>query len=221
MSKSISKRHSGVLGKTLLLEDFEVLAGKLKRWRAPEIQKLELEKGSGLVLGFVKGLKLSAGLIYAIRKRISTHDLEVHWGHLLNPGEDSCSPECDVIIHKKGFFYEWNGDGQADRVMDFKFIKSEDAIAVISCKSHAKSIDRNYPTKLKPYVKTVLLFAECCPPRQYGRLRCQARDAGYRDFWCLYTYDDSSGICDTQPKHWQEFMDTVCNIIAKASSRKK
>jgi hypothetical protein len=216
MSKNISKRHSGVLGKTLLLEDFEALAGKLKLWRAPELRELALEKGSGLVLGFVKGLKLSAGLIYAIRKIMSRHDLEVHWGHLLNPSKDSCSPECDVIIHKKGFLQEWNGENQANRVMDFKFIECEDAIAVISCKSHAKLIDPDYPTKLRPYVKTVLLFAECCSPKQHDKLRRQARKAGYRGFWYLYTYDENNGECEDRPEQWEGFVNTVSEIIAEA-----
>ena len=181
MRRKSAKKSSGVLGKTLRLADFESLATELKGWRTSELQDIEKSKGSGLVLGFVKGLRLSAGLIYVLRKRLSGNQLEVHWGHLLDSYHDSCSPECDVIIHKKGFYEEWNGHD--DRVMDFKFIECDNALAVISCKSYAKKVDADYPKKLSPYVTQVILFAECCPPEQYDKLCLQAKKAGYQGFW--------------------------------------
>ena len=81
--------------------------------------------------------------------------------------------------------------------MDFKFIDGARAVAVISCKSYLKSIDkgyRNYCRKVRSYVKEVWLFAECCPPDAVDHLREKWREAGYRKFWYLYPWDGERSI---------------------------
>jgi len=215
--KPRSRNATGTLGRTLRFADFEALFGELKIWRTPELERLEQEKGSGLVLGFVKGLRLSAGLIYALRRVVANRGLKVHWGHLLNPSRDSCSPECDVIIHS-GYYQEWNGHDKP--VMDFKFIECAKAVAVISCKSWTSKIDVDYPAKLKPYVRTVFLFSECCAPSRLTRLRKQAVKAGYRGFACLYTYDEAKGECVTLPEEWEKFVKGIEKVVDRAVSRR-
>lgn len=216
--KGGSKKTTGIVGEALLLSRFEALVGELKPWRAPKLRKLEEEKGSGLVLGFVKGLRLSAGLIYVLRNTVAGNGLKVHWGHLLDPNEDSCSPECDVIIHR-GHCDQWNGHDEP--VMDFKFIKCEEAVAVISCKSFARAIDAEYPRKLKPYMKTVFVFSECCAPGKVTALGTRAKKAGYRGFACLYTYDEATGECVNLPGEWKKFVSEILKVVNRASSRTK
>ncbi len=219
MSKRPAKTATspGVLG-TLRLEGLEALAGELKPWRTPELKELEQEKGSGLVLGFVKGLRLSARLIYILRTSLGSCGLKVDWGHLLDPSGCSCSPECDVIIHR-GHVQQWNGN--AAPVMDFKFVECDKAIAVISCKSYARDVDAAYPKKLKPYVRTVFLFSECCAPAALTRLRNKATRSGYRGFACLYTYDEATGECVNLPGEWDKFLSKILKVGTVATSGKK
>ena len=140
------------------------------------------------------------------------------WGHLLNEDKDSCSPECDVIIHRKGFYREWNDSNQ--RVMHFKFVESEDAVAVVSCKSFAKDVDTKYAKKVLPYAKHLFLFAECCAPDRVAGLQRRAKTAGYAGFWHLYTYDESTGECKNDPRSWKDFLDVVVATVGKAVQRK-
>jgi hypothetical protein len=206
------------LDQKLSLTDFEALAGELKTWRTdPEIAEAIKAKGSALILDFVKGLRLSARLIYALRTALSTFPVEVNWGHLLSSSGGSISPECDVIVHKKGIIQEWNGN--AKPVMDFKFIHCNQAIAVISCKSYFKSIDKAYYKLVKPYVKHVLLFAECCPPGNIRALKIRAKKAGYDGLWYLYDYDKDAGTTNNAVKEWQNFLLTLKKICAKKSKR--
>ena len=164
MAKTTATCPGGALGQHLEMERFHGLAASLAEWRTnAELTKLEVQKGSGLVLGFVKGLRLSAQLVYILRGRLASTGLEVDWGHLLGPEGNPCSPECDVIIHNSGYHEQWNGPrGVGHPVMDFKFIKCTETVAVVSCKSMAENIDTEYAKKLKPYIKKILLFAECC-----------------------------------------------------------
>lgn len=214
MSKSKEMRKSPRLSHILELEDFEGLTAELQSWRTDKyVQTTELKKGSGLVLGFVKGLRLSARLIYAIRKNLSTTSLEVDWGHLLDKDGMSLSPECDIIIHKKGYVREWNGN--SNPVMNFKFIKSTDTIAVISCKSYAKSIDKPYKAyceRIREYVNNVMLFAECCPKRRAVALNEKAKKAGYKGFWYLYSVDEQTNETCKDPKVWENFLRTLKKV---------
>lgn len=162
-------RKRGV-AETFRVAGFQALFGELKTWRvSDDLKMLESAKGSALILPFVKGLRLSAQLIYMLRRELKQWGLEVDWGHLLDDEDQSCSPECDIIIHYKGNDGEWNGSD--DPVMNFKFVKQSRAVAVISCKSFAKGVDAEYVPKLRPYVKHVFLFAECCAPNKVASLR--------------------------------------------------
>jgi len=169
----------------LAIEELSELRTELTSLRAfPPLVRRGDGKYEGDILGFVKGLRLSARLIYFLRNRLSGTDLDVNWGHLIANGE-SCSPECDVIIHTKGHVRRWNGGDRP--IMDFKFVETERVRAVVSCKSRLHGIDKSYPKALKKYgVKHVFLFAECCNETQFEKLRQRAEAAGYSGLWCLY-----------------------------------
>jgi hypothetical protein len=161
----------------------------------------------GAVLGFVTGLRLSAKLIYFLRERLSGLQCEVNWGHLLTPDRASCSPECDVIIHKPGHLEKWNGGHSP--VMDFRFIESAKAVAVISCKSNLTQIDKKYPGRLAKHgVRKVYLFAECCRQKDYPRLKQSALANGYSSLGCLYLLDAKGEILINDAIH-NEFITTI------------
>jgi hypothetical protein len=170
---------------------------------------MEKRKAEGRVLAFVRGLRLSAHLIYATRNALSRTELEADWGHIVDDEGLKCSPECDVVIHRRGHRGRWNGSSEP--VMDFKFIDSRDAVAVISCKSYLRSIGRDYRQygrKVGRYARELWLFAECCPPTAVACLRERAREAGYRKFWYLYTWDGESSIQPNQ-EAWFDFLKSV------------
>lgn len=198
---------------TLKLEQFHGLWEELSEWR-----KLGLQDAG--ILGFVKGLRFSARLIYAIRDHLSSSTYEVDWGHLLTRDGDSCSPECDIIIHKRGHVREWNGRNQP--VMHFKFINCNDAIAVISCKSMITAVDKEhkaYINTLKPYVDKIFIFAECCEPSAVKRLKRSAQAAGCEGFWYLYACDKMNQ-CTKDPREWEDFLTTLEKLV-DAHKRKK
>jgi hypothetical protein len=187
----------------------------LKTWRtAADLRVLEAAKGSALVLPFVKGLRLSARLIYILRTELSPTGLEVDWGHLLDDRGESCSPECDIIIHHKGHVTEWNGSTQP--VMHFKFVSRTRAVAVISCKSYTNDVDAGYVQRLKPYVKNVFLFAECCAPNRVASLRKKAKEVGYAGFGYLYAFDEERSECVHDEEEWLDFLDAIASKIRKA-----
>jgi hypothetical protein len=218
MSAVPASRSKGV-GAALRLSAFERLAGELKRWRtSDDLKIIEAAKGSAIVFPFVKGLRLSAQLVYMLRTELSDTDLEVDWGHLLDAQEKSCSPECDIIIHRKGHVGRWNGNEHA--IMDFRFVRHTEAVAVVSCKSLAKDVDAAYAKKLRPYVRQVLLFAECCAPSKVAHLKQKAKKAGYAGFWPLYTYDENTGEDRNDPDNWQDFLDAVQRTVRKAVRRR-
>jgi hypothetical protein len=204
----------GPLGQQFNLARFESLRADLQRWRTDiELRDLETVKGSSLVLGFVKGLRLSAQLIYILRDRLSGTTLEVDWGHLVGPDGKSCSPECDIIVHEKGYDERWNGDSRP--VMDFKFIRCTKAVAVISCKSFAEAIDKDYAKKLHCFVNRVLVFAECCAPEKIKKLESDAKKYGYVGFWHLYAFDKNTGECTQDPKVWEDFLKIILRITKR------
>ncbi len=212
-STSLSKRQG--VAAILRIARFQRLFGDLKTWRiSDDLKVLEAAKGSALVLPFVKGLRLSAQLTYMLRTELSQTDVEVDWGHLLDNKGESCSPECDIIIHFRGHVDEW--DGNTRPVMHFKFVSCERALAVISCKSYAKDVDAEYIQKLKPYVKHVFLFAECCAPNKVALLRKKARAAGYAGFGYLYAFDEKRAEYIHDEKEWLDFLDAVASKIKKA-----
>jgi len=218
MPPAAARVPPGHLVTQLNLQEFYSLKEELSQWRTnPQIQEMEKEKPGGIILGFVKGLRLSARLIYAIREHVSSSRLEVDWGHLLTEEGNSCSPECDIIIHLPGCEREWNGNKNG--IMDFKFINCREAIAVISCKSLIRSIDRRYPQKLKPYVDKVFLFAECCEPTDINKLKKSAQTAGYEGFWYLYACNQATSQCTVDPKQWEDFLRKLRGIATEHSRR--
>jgi hypothetical protein len=181
-SKTLPRRKrarslTGEFGAALGNEQLIGLAAELSTVRSyPPLTRRKDGKYEGDILGFVKGLRLAARLTYFLRERLSGSAVAVNWGHLLKDGR-SCSPECDVIVHRTGHIREWNGN--AHPIMDFKFVEPERAMAVISCKSFLNAIDRDYPKALKKYgVEKIFLFAECCRRSRLDALRKTAKRAG-------------------------------------------
>jgi hypothetical protein len=164
----------------------------------------------GDILGFVRGLRLSARLIYFLRERLSHTEYKVSWGHLLDKNLASCSPECDIIIHAKGHIKRWNGGEMP--VMDFRFVPASTARVVISCKSALSAIDRRYPGQLRGFgVRNVLLFAECCEAGRFTGLERSAKAAGYKSLCCLYLTEGQQIIRDE--KQYAKFVKTVLKAV--------
>jgi hypothetical protein len=198
-------------GDSLAIGELREIATELQSLREhpPLVQKTP-GRYEGAILAFVRGLRLSARMIYVLRKFLSSSELKVSWGHLLDAGGNGCSPECDVVIHEKGFIQRWNGG--AEPIMDFHFISAQRVRAVVSCKSKITSIDKNYPKSLRKYgVKNVILFAESCDEAKFPRLRKLARAAGYRGLWCLYLTRKDGAPIETNEK--------MLNAFAKAFRR--
>lgn len=162
----------------------------------------------GHILSFVKGLRLSSKVIYFLRKCLSNSDLQVNWGHIINDSGQSCSPECDIVIHKPGHIEEWNGG--KDPVMNFKFIHAQSVVAVVSCKSFVASIESDYPAKLARYgVNKVYLFGEACSQTNYDNLKEKALAAGYSDFWVSYFPIDGAASYSEPEDQYFQFWSTV------------
>jgi len=196
------------MGPQLDLGAYHRIYGDLSHWRIGDFIR-GLSGGRGSILGFVRGLRFSAQLIYALRDILCGHNgLRVDWGHLLDQGEVYCSRECDIIIHR-GEHSRWNGT--QNPVMDFKFVSQQDAVAVVSCKSYLRSgkVDKGYAGDLKPFVKNVWLFAECCEMGHPKRLRQQANDAGYDAFWYMYEWSRSDGGQQLNETGWLDFVKEV------------
>jgi hypothetical protein len=212
MARTTKKALKLNIGKALAVSELRALTAELQFVRTYRpLTRHRDGRYEGDILGFVKGLRLSARLTYFLRKRLSSTTLEVNWGHLLDENQDSCSPECDIVIHAKGHVEEWNG-GREHQIMSFKFIRAEDARAVVSCKSQLNSIDTSYPKALSKFgVADVFLFAESCKKNRYAALNKAAKKAGYRGLWCLYL-TEVNGTFVTDDRQYIEFG----NAIAKA-----
>ncbi len=196
-------------GRLLCEEPFNMMCADFSSWRMNDfIRQLEATKHKGRILPFVRGLRLSAHLIYAVREILSGTDLEVNWGHLLDEDSVFCSPECDVIIHRKGHLRRWNGTDNP--IMDFRFIEQQKAVAVISCKSYLRlsKIDKEYCESMKPLVEKIWLFAECCGPRSAKTIQKKALDFGYEKFWYLYAWSKKRGQ-KLNRNGWNEFVEEV------------
>lgn len=216
-TKSIDLR--GGIGNCLETEEFWGLSEKLIRWRLnPDIRLMDTNRTKGRILGFVKGLRLSTQIVYLIRNIVSSEDVEVNWGHLIDENRNSCSPECDIIVHKKGHMQRWNGT--ENPIMDFRFIESKQTLAVISCKSQIRSVDKEYCKNFHKYnMKNIFLFAECCRPKAIDRLKTQADDAGYKGFFHLYTLDKKN-IIDRDENVYLEFIQAIKDVLKLAKKNK-
>lgn len=210
-------RKPPTFGAALGVEQLVGLAAELQKLRnQPPLIKREDGKYEGDILGFVRGLRLSARLIYFLRERLSRTNLEVSWGHILDANEQSCSPECDVIIHTQGHIRKWNGYGGHSPVMEFKFIEATCVRSVVSCKSLLTSIDKEYPPALRKYgVENVFLFAECCDEPKWPRLRENGLKAGYRDVSCLYFTGEDESLIKTDESLYVAFGNSVLTTVAK------
>lgn len=207
-------RASAPFGKALSVEQLTGLAAELAWLRShPPLVKREDGRYEGDILGFVRGLRLSARVIYFLRERLSATGLEINWGHVVKD-ERSCSPECDIIIHTAGHVRKWNGND--DPVMDFKFVKAEAVRAVVSCKSTLDQIDKAYPKALKKYgVKKVFLFAELCRQSKLKSLRRTATKAGYSGLWSLCLVEKEGEAFTTDERMYVEFGEKVLKAVGK------
>jgi len=199
-------------------ETFSALCGGFSGWRIdPLIRDMEKNRDPGRILGFIRGLRLSSQLIYVIRDSLSSLSLEADWGHLVDENGNSCSPECDIVVHEPGYKKRWNGNEKP--VMDFKFIDCRAAVVVISCKSFIRSVDKEYCEKMKHFVKNLWLFAECCRPGSVKRLKESTKSAGYKNFWYLYTWDGKKEISPNQAE-WFDFIGTLEELKTIISKKK-
>lgn len=199
---------SGHMSRLLNIEGFQSLVGQLVPWRLdPSVILMDRARDKGRVLGFVKGLRFSAKIAYLTRNILSTDNIEVSWGHLVDNKGKSCSPECDIIIHHPGHLRRWNGSEKP--IMDFKFIDCRQALGIVSCKSLTRAIDKKYCETFKKYrLKNIFLFAECCNPKSVDRLTEQAKKAGYKGFYYLYTIDKDQKIL-TNEEVYMKFIKTI------------
>ena len=157
---------------------------------APKVRRVVRRgkvKVMGDILGFVRGLRLSARLIYILRQKLHDQHIDINWGHIQDAQRRMCSPECDIILHKGGTDARWNGDSEKC-IMDFHFVQAAKVKAVISCKSKLTSIDvdfLDFVTK-EFKIKHVLLFAESVPSKSRAALVRKAKQCGYSGLWYLY-----------------------------------
>ena len=74
-------------GGSLAVEQLVSLTAELQKLRHhPPITRREAGKYEGDILGFVKGLRLSARVIYFLREYLSEMDFEVSWGPRIERG---------------------------------------------------------------------------------------------------------------------------------------
>jgi hypothetical protein len=217
-SKPATARVKAAFGSSLGNEQLTGLTAELQKLRAhPPLVKRSPGKYEGDILGFVKGLRLSARLIYFLRERLgetlSGLNLEISWGQLLDESGELCSPECDVIIHSKGgHVREWNGSKGS--IMEFRFVKVARARVVISCKSQLSSIEKRYVKDLNKFgVGNVFLFAECCSERRFPRLRDNAVAAGYIGLCCLYFTGPTDNPLEVDETMWGDFAEAIIKAL--------
>lgn len=181
------------------------------------IREVESREGAnkGLIFPFARGLRFSALLIYTIRECLYGSDLEANWGQLIDEEGNKCSPECDIIIHKKGHYAKWNGNDQGNHIMDFRFIEQSKAVAVISCKSYLtkSSIEKEYCSNMLAFVGNVWLFAECIGPESFDLIKHEALNIGYTNFWYLYTWSRTTGDTVDDINGWFTFIEEVKKLI--------
>ncbi|WP_353565558.1 DUF6602 domain-containing protein [Haloferula sargassicola] len=185
----------------------------------PPLTKKADGKYEGDILAFVKGLRIAALLTYCLRDWVSGSHWEASWGHVIDSNGKSCSPECDIIIHK-GHVAHWNGDGGKNPMMDFKFVDASSVLAVVSCKSRVASVDDDYPGQLAKYgVRKVLLFGECCSQSNYENLVSKAKAAGYQGLWCAYFQNGSGEGMATDESVYANFYETVKALLGSGHVR--
>lgn len=211
MKKATAKRFKKLFGQGQDISPFEELCAALLTTReCPPVVTIQQKNGKrkkrGDILDFIKGLRLSARLIYILRERLRDQGVEVNWGHVEDDSQRLCSPECDIIIHDGGVADRWNGRND-HCVMDFLFIKREAVKAIISCKSTltASGIDADFAEVVRKTfkIKNTFLFAETVDHSQYASLKKKAKAAGYKGLWPLYRLAPN----DQKVKNPQDYLD--------------
>ena len=205
--------YSNVLTK----KQYNVLKEELSTFRLDTFVRTldkNQNKNKGAILPFIRGLRFSALLIYEIRKALNGTELKVTWGHILDENGEYCSSECDIIIYKKGHHTRWNGSGDNESVMDFRFIEKENAVAVISCKSFIRTadIEVDYWTNMQKYVSKIWLFAECCGPKSGKSIEKAAKKIGYEHYWHLYTWNKKTDDIKDCLDEWVHFLETLKSL---------
>lgn len=210
--------HSGH-GAVLRFERFQGLVAELRSFRLDDVlREMEKYKERGRILGFVRGLRLSARLISILREALADTGVDVSWGHLLDAEERSCSPECDVILHRGGVVRTWNGERNS--IMEFKFVSCRNAVAVVSCKSLLTEVDTEYCQQMREYVRDVFLFAECCRPKDLKRLHDNATRAGYSGLWYLYALEEGASEHVVDQRLWRSLLDALQKVASRRRSRR-
>ncbi len=205
--------HSKVLTK----QQYSVLKNELSTFRLDTFMRAldkNQTKNKGAILPFIRGLRFSALLIYEIRKALNGTPFKVTWGHILDENGEYCSSECDIIIYKGRHYARWNGSGDNESVMDFRFIEKDNAVAVISCKSFITktNIEVAYCNNMKKYVKKVWLFAECCGPKSGKSIEKAAKTIGYEHYWHLYTWNKTTDDIEDCLDEWVHFITTLKSL---------
>jgi len=174
-------------------EKYSTLFGTLSNWRNEKTDR----NGYKGILPFVSGLRFSTQILYIVKDIFINSKLDAAWGHIVDKqGHDAIiySNESDIIIYKKipnSNPHTWNGRTKEEyKAMDFKFINIDAVVGVISCKAQISTIDQKYLSQMKAFTKNVWLFAEYCNFNAYDRIRTNAKKKGYKDFWCLYEWNE-------------------------------
>jgi len=209
--------------KTLAVGTLPQLYHEMSQLRIDDVlSMMRKRRERGRILEFVRGLRISAHLIYTLRSYLQGTGLEAHWGHIVDDNETVCSPECDVIIHRPDTMglVRWNGNEKP--VMDFHFVPQRSAVAVISCKSLIRSlreVDEAYCLEVKKYVDHVFLFAECCDSGTQDKWRKRVLDAGYAGFGYLYEYNRRAQSTDANHDVWRGFLSAVRERVTARSGK--
>lgn len=196
---------------------FKIIGG-MSNYRIDNfIREAEAKEGKskGIVLAFVRGLRLSSLLTYAIRQLLDGSELTANWGHIIDENSEFCSRECDIIIHSKNIpLRQWDGDGAGGHIMDFRFIPYDAARVVISCKSFltTSEIEEDYCTDMLKYVGRVWLFAECCGPKSDEKIEEKAKAIGYENFWYLYKWNRGKNELTQTIEIWDSFVNEIIKL---------
>jgi hypothetical protein len=199
----------GKLQKGNLTARYGSLCKQLDKYRIER----ELFEARKTVLPFVTGLRFSALLIYEMRTILKNTNLAVNWGTIIDDTGDKCAAECDIIIHKNGSEFAWNGEiDVGGSVMDFHFVNQQNVQLVVSCKAfellHIDQNMRDDIVKLCDYVDNVWLFVEYCKSKKLCQLRADARNAGYKELYPLYL-EKEDGTLDYDENIWCEFAQSL------------
>lgn len=196
-------------------EKYHKIVGGMANYRIDNfIREAEAKEGDnkGVILSFVRGLRLSSLLTYSIRQFLDGSDYTANWGHIIDENGAFCSRECDIIIHSKAIpLYQWDGDGAGNHIMDFRFIPYTAAKVVISCKSFLTTakIEEDYCHDMLKYVERVWLFSECCGPNSDQKIEDRAKEIGYENFWYLYRWNRGKNELTQTIEVWDSFVEAV------------